>query len=132
MLEAVLKKDVKKLGFKGDIVKIRPGFFRNYLFPQGFATMADKHEKELAKIRKAKDVTKKEQIAVNAKAIAQQLKNAKLKFKEKTTEKGTLYGSIDEKTIVEALANQLKIEIDKSNIKLEKHIKEIGEHEVKL
>ncbi|OGJ44586.1 50S ribosomal protein L9 [Candidatus Peregrinibacteria bacterium RIFOXYA12_FULL_33_12] len=131
-MEVVLKKDIKPLGFKGDIVKVRPGYFRNFLSANGWAVMADKHNKELVETQKKRAVVRREQIAVNAKAIADQLKNAAIRFKEKATDKGHLYGSIDERAIVEALKEQIKIDIDRSNVELSEHIKTTGEFEISL
>ncbi len=132
MIEIVLKNDVSKLGFRGDILKVKSGYFHNYLFPRNLAVKADANAKKEALTLQKKQVMKKEQVAANAKAIASQLANVVLQFNEPTTEKGHLYGSVDEKAIVEALKMQAKVDIDKSHIKMESHIKELGDYEVSV
>ncbi|MFA6089784.1 MAG: 50S ribosomal protein L9 [Candidatus Woesearchaeota archaeon] len=132
MIEIVLRQDIKKLGYKGDIKMVKDGYFRNYLLPLDLAAKADKQAKIDAEVRKKKAVLRKEQIATNAKAIVEKLKDIVVNFTEKAAKNGHLYGSITEKEILEALKEQTKIELDKSNIKLTSHIKEIGEFEVEV
>ncbi len=131
-MEVVLKKDLRPLGYKNDIVRVKPGYFRNYLSRTGIAVEANKHNKEIVELQKKKSVVRKEQVAVNAKAIAEKMKGSELKFKEKATVKGHLYGSIDERVIMDALKQQLQIEVDRSNVVMDEHIKEVGDHKITL
>jgi len=113
------------------VVKVKPGFARNYLFPQKLAVPAFPHELKQAEIMKAKMVEKLEAVLQNAKEIADKLKGVVLTFKKKARGE-KLYGSIKEKDIVDALAEQEKIEIKKEMVRIGEQIKTLGEHKIKL
>ena len=130
-MQVVLKKRVPKLGAEYDVVNVKPGFARNFLFPQKLAVPASKHELNLAEAMKAKRVEKIEALLGNAKEIADKLKDIVISFKKKSRGE-KLYGSLKEKDIAEALAEQSKVEIHKDMIKIGEPIKAIGEHKVKL
>ncbi|MDQ4141109.1 MAG: 50S ribosomal protein L9, partial [Bacteroidota bacterium] len=72
-MEVILKDDVKGLGFKNDIVEVKPGYGRNYLIPQGIAVMADKANKKIVaeNIRQASH--KAEKLRIDAQAVADQI-----------------------------------------------------------
>lgn len=130
-MQIVLKKSVKKLGKENDVLNVRPGFARNFLFPQGLAVPASKVAIKRAELLKTKMVQKVEEMAENAKDIASKLKSVVLKFKKKARGE-KLYGSIKDTDIVDALKEQAKIEIGKDMVKIDEQIKELGEHTVKL
>ncbi len=128
-MEVVLNEDVQKLGYKGDIVNVKRGYFRNFLYPRGLADTATKSRLKVAESRKEKLVMKKQQIVDNAKDVLKKLKGLKLILKAKVSDKGKLYGSITEDDILKELKKEVKLELDKEFIKME-HIKELGEYEV--
>jgi large subunit ribosomal protein L9 len=128
-MQVLLNKDIKKLGYRGDIVAVKPGYFRNYLLPKGLAQVTTAKLIELAEARNKKRLMQKQQVLENAKEALKKLKKSAVVIKAKVTKTGKLYGSIGEKQIVEALKDQAKIELEKDYIKM-KHIKELGEHEI--
>ncbi len=130
-MQVVLRKRVPKLGNEHDVVKVKPGFARNYLFPQKLAVPAFPHELKQAEIMKAKMVAKLEAVIQNAREIADKLKGIVLTFKKKARGE-KLYGSIKEKDIVDALAEQEKVEIKKEMVVIGEQIKTLGEHKIKL
>jgi large subunit ribosomal protein L9 len=130
-MQVVLKKRVPKLGNECDVVNVKLGFARNFLFPQKLAVPASKHEVGIANVRKAKVVQKHEAILENARGIADKLKVAVLKFKGKARGE-KLYGSIKETDIIDAILDQQKIELKKEMVKMKDHLKTLGEHTVKL
>ncbi|MFN3942657.1 MAG: 50S ribosomal protein L9 [Flavobacterium sp.] len=110
-MELILKQDVQNLGFKDDIVKVKPGYGRNFLIPQGFAVLATPSSKKVL-AENLKQRAHKEQKAVNdAKAVAEQIKQLTIKISAKAGGE-KLFGSINNADIVEQLAAN-GINIDK-------------------
>jgi len=130
-MQVLLKKRVPKLGHEHDVVNVKPGFARNFLFPQKLAIPASAHEVGIAESKKAKMVQKIEAVLENAKGIADKLKGAVLNFKKKA--KGEkLYGSLKEKDVAQALVEQYKVELNTDMVKIGEQIKTVGEHKIKL
>jgi len=130
-MQVVLKKRVPKLGSEYDVVNVKPGYARNFLFPQKLAVPASTNELKIAEAMKAKRIEKLEAVFENARAIADKLKDTVITFKKKARGE-KLYGSLKEKDIAEALYEQSRVEISKEMIKIGDQIKSIGEHKVKL
>ncbi len=129
LMELLLKEDVDNLGARGDLVKVKPGYGRNYLLPRGLAIQATPgNVKQIELQRKA--LLKKE--AVERGAATQQadlLKEVTLEFARKVGEHGILYGSVTSMDIAEAFAAK-GYEIDRRRVLLKDPIKEPGEFEV--
>lgn len=130
-MQVVLIKRVPKLGYEHDVVNVKPGFARNFLFPNQLAIPATEHDVTQATAKKAKRVQKLEAIIANAKETAEKLKGTILKFTKKTRGE-KLYGSLKESDIAEALLEQCKIEVNKDMVNMGEHIKTAGEHSVTL
>ncbi len=129
LMELLLKEDVDNLGVRGDLVKVKPGYGRNYLLPRGMAIQATPGNlKQIELQRKA--LLKKE--AVERETATQQadlLKDVTLEFARKVGEHGILYGSVTSMDIAEAFAAK-GYEIDRRRVMLKEPIKEPGEFEV--
>ncbi len=130
-MEIVLIKDVPKLGHAYDLVKVRPGYARNYLLPQGKASLATPALVARAQKVQAERVKKLQEILAHAKELAEKLKGVTLTFKKKVRG-DKLYGSIGAKDVVEALKESEKLEMPKDAIKLDHPIKTLGDHSVTL
>lgn len=130
-MQVVLTKRIPKLGNEYDVVNVKPGFARNFLFLKGMAIPATKNELLRAEKMKAKRVEKVEAVLENTKEIADKLKGLTLTFKKKARGE-KLYGSIKEADVVDALAKQAKVEIKKDMVVMDEHLKALGEHTVKL
>lgn len=130
-MQVVLKKRVPKLGNENDVVNVKIGYARNFLFPQALAIPATKQALVDTKTLKAKMVQKMEAMLENAKEIADKIKELTITFKEKARDE-KLYGSIKEADIVNALTDQHKIELKKEMVKMSEHLKTLGEHKVKI
>jgi len=128
-MKVLLNKDVKKLGYRGDIVNVKTGYFTNFLLPEGAAVMADESVVKLQESRKAKLVMKSEQLKENAKEVLKKLKGLVVTFSKKITSKGKLYGGLSAEEIIDEIAAKTNIKLESSNIKAE-HIKEVGTHKV--
>lgn len=130
-MEVLLKKDVKKLGYRGDIVSVKDGYFRNFLFPEGLAEAATSALKKLVASRKDKMMMNKQQLIDNAKEALAKLHGLKLTFKEKASEKGKLFGSLSEADIIKAVLEKVNIGLEKEYVVMD-HIKEVGKYDVTI
>ncbi|MDP2642667.1 MAG: 50S ribosomal protein L9 [Candidatus Peregrinibacteria bacterium] len=128
-MKVLLNKDVKKLGYRGDIVIVKTGYFTNFLLPEGLAIMADASVLKVQESRKAKLVIKKEQLVENAKEVIKKLKGLVVTISKKITSKGKLYGGLSVDEIVDAVLAKTNVKLEPSYIKSEP-IKEVGEHDV--
>ena len=127
----LLREDIDTLGGRGEIVKVKAGYARNYLLPQGLATLATKgNVKQIDKEREA--LLKKASVErATAEAQKDQMGSIELAFERKAGEGGTLFGSVTTMDIAEAL--QAKgYEIDRRKISLRDAIKETGEYSVRV
>ena len=122
----LLREDIETLGGRGEIVKVKAGYARNYLLPQGLASLATKGnikqiEQERAALLKKAAVEKS-----TAEAQKDQMGNVSLEFARKVGETGHLFGSVTSMDIVEALKEK-GYEIDRRRVTLKDPIKETGE-----
>ena len=126
-MEVILKQDVKNLGEKDDIVVVKPGYGRNYLIPQGFATMATPSAKKVLaeNIRQAQ--FKQEKIKQDATVLAEKLETVKLTVGAKAGESGKIFGKVNSIQIADALKAQ-GFEVDRRRITFETEPKELGEY----
>ena len=130
-MKVILTTNVKKLGKIGDKVLVKPGYARNYLFPNNMALRENKKNAEY--YEKIKDDMKKnEEIKFNeAKKLIEEIKKLKIVFKKEADEKDQLYGSISKKEIIDFLQeNNLKVKSD--DIIIKNQIKSIGEHYIEI
>ena len=130
-MKVILTKDKKKLGDAGNIVKVADGFARNYLLPQKLAIPATKYN--LSKVEAIKKEAEAEKLALENEynALVQKINEVTLTFKRKADENEHLFGSVSETDIVKALQDK-EIEMHKSFVNMEKHLKEIGNFEVEI
>lgn len=130
-MQVLLNENVVKLGRRGDIVNVKPGYFRNYLLPKGFAVLATDSVKKLAEKRNEKMVMEKEQLLENAKEVVEKLKGLKLVLRLKATKTGKLYASVDKSMILDAVEKEAGLKLDESFVET-KNIKEVGEHSLNV
>lgn len=102
-MEVILKQDVANLGFKDDIVDVKPGYGRNYLIPQGLAVMATVSAKKVLAENLKQRAFKEQKLVDEAKQIAESLKDLELKITVKAGGE-KLFGSVTNIDVVEALA----------------------------
>lgn len=129
MMELLLKENVEHLGVRGDIVKVRAGYGRNYLIPKGLALMATRANIKLIERERQRLVKLAEAELAAARTLSEKLSALTLTFQRKVGEKGTLYGSVTSIDIAEALAAQ-QLEVERRQIVLKEPIKALGEYEV--
>jgi large subunit ribosomal protein L9 len=128
-MKVILADDVRGLGHRGDTVTVKPGYARNYLFPQGFAYEATGANLRRLGEEKKKYDEKTLHERVGAEAVAKQIEGMTVVIMKKAGEEDTLYGSVTPAEIADALA-QRGIQVDRRRIELAEPIKRLGEHRV--
>jgi len=128
-MQIILKQDLETLGKAGEIITVKPGFARNYLIPQGIATMATKKNIEatqkLIDIQERKDARTR----TNLETLAERLNKLTLKFELQAGEDDKLFGSVTNIMIAEAIAEK-GYTVDRKEIEMEETIKSVGNHYV--
>ncbi len=130
-MKVILTTNIKKLGKIGDQVKVKPGYARNFLFPNKMALRDSK--KNLEHYDRIKDEIKNnEEVKINnANKLISDLKKIKIIFNREADEKDQLYGSISKKEIIDFLAeNNIKVKSD--DLLIKNQIKSIGEHSIEV
>ncbi|MFC5269688.1 50S ribosomal protein L9 [Adhaeribacter terreus] len=126
-MEVILKDDVKGLGFKNDIVTVKPGYGRNYLIPQGMAVIADKSNKKVVAENIRQAAHKAEKIKTEAQAIADKIGDMTLEIPARVGETGKIFGAVTTLQISEALKNK-GIDVDRKKISFDSEVKTAGEY----
>lgn len=127
----LLREDIESVGGRGEIVKVKAGYARNYLLPQGFATLATKGNVKQIEQERSSLLKKAAIERATAEAQKDQMETISLTFERKAGEHGTLFGSVTSMDIAEALKAK-GYEIDRRRITLKDPIKETGEYAVNV
>ena len=128
-MKILLLKDVYKLGHAGDIKKVADGYARNYLIPQGLATLANSAAvKQAENIKKEADVLRS-QLNSEMSSLAEKIEGLVVTFASKAGETGKLYGSITPQMIAAEISEKCGSAIDKRLLEVEP-IRTLGEHPV--
>ncbi|MBS3967355.1 MAG: 50S ribosomal protein L9 [Truepera sp.] len=128
-MNVILLEPVDNLGEAGQVVRVRPGYARNYLIPQGLALLATKSnqaELEARLSQRAKQLAERKGDALRLKAL---LAEASLEIKVKAGE-GRIYGSVTSRDIAEAAQATYDVQIDRRKLELAQPIKELGEYPI--
>jgi large subunit ribosomal protein L9 len=128
-MQVILKENIDTLGHIGDIVKVAPGYARNYLLPKGLAVEATaKNAKELDHVKRQM-AYRKDKALQSAKNLAAKLAETPIALQHKAGEEGKLFGSVTNMEIAAFLKAQ-GFDIDRKTILLAEPIKQVGEFEV--
>ena len=128
-MEVILREHVDNLGRRGDVVKVAPGYARNFLLPRKLAlAVTEGNKKIIERERKVADARETEE-RQTAEALASRLAQAEISITRRVGDTEQLYGSVTSADIAEALAAK-GLEIDKRKIHLDEPIKAIGEFTV--
>jgi len=130
-MEVILREDVKSLGKAGDLVKVKPGYARNFLLPKGLAYEATEGNRKRIMAESKARVARAAEETSAAKAIADQLAGVSVTLARKAGEGDRLFGSITAQDIADALAKQGHA-VDRRKIELEHPIKTLGAHTVPI
>ncbi|MDQ5844862.1 MAG: 50S ribosomal protein L9 [Acidobacteriota bacterium] len=127
----LLREDVDDLGARGEIVRVRAGYARNYLLPRKLAVEATTSNVKQIEQERAALLKKEAGERTTAEAQAEQMRSLVLEFQRKSGEQGALYGSVTSMDIAEALKNR-GYEIDRHRLHLREPIKRLGDFTVPL
>jgi len=125
-MELILKKTVETLGEEGEIVKVKPGYARNYLIPKKMAVIANKANLALLDQEKAAIEARREKQRQEAESLSKKISGTIITIEHRVGEEDKLFGSVTAADISERLA-QIDIQIDKKNVLLSEPIKTLGE-----
>ena len=132
-MEIILTQDVKNLGYKNDIVNVKPGYARNYLIPQGLAILATESARKVLAENMRQQAYKQEKIKKEAEELAKVLEGLSLRIPAKAASTGKIYGSVNNVQIANAIKEAKGIEIDRKHILVEDDtIKEVGNYKAKV
>jgi len=127
-MKVLLRSDVAGVGLKGDILDVADGYGRNFLIPKGLAVVANgKVEAQAAAMRRSRDQRDAAARAA-AQEIASKLVPAVIAVSSRAKDGGELFGSVTVTEIVDAVAAQTGIELDRHSVHLDEHIKTVGTH----
>ena len=130
-IQVLLAQDVEHLGQTGDIVRVKPGFARNYLVPRGMAILATKQNILRIDELKRRAAQKAEKDTADAKELAKKLAATPIKLERSVGAENKMYGSVTSKDIHEAYAAK-GLEFDRRGIQLDEPIKSLGLAEVEV
>lgn len=144
-MEIILNEDIVGLGDIGDVVKVKPGYARNYLIPRGFAFETDSKRASLASHRRMQVEAKKNKLKGQAQNFAEKLRGLSLELQLRQGIGGKAFGSITSKDIAEAINEKLTTDqaflndpalegftLDRRRVLLSEPLKRIGEHSVSV
>jgi large subunit ribosomal protein L9 len=129
-MQVILRQDVEKIGLRGEVVDVAPGFARNFLLPRKLAETAT--PSKVAELRKheEKRARHEAQSFEQAQEIAQKVEAAELRFDVPAGETGTLFGSVTATDISEQLWQSQKVRVDRRKLELSESIKRIGRYQI--
>jgi len=127
-MEIILKDDIKGLGYKNDVVDVKPGYGRNYLLPKGLAVLATTSARKVVAENIKQAAHKAEKIKTEALATAAKIGDNVLEIKQKVGDNGKIFGKITSLQIADAL-KALGVEVDRRRISFnESDVKSVGEY----
>lgn len=127
--EVILMEDVPGLGYTGDLVRVSPGYARNYLLPRNLAAPATDATRKRVEKRKVEAEARRIKDREAALAVAERIKALTLALKVKAGSEGKLFGSVTALDIVGALKTQ-GVSVEKQQVIIGEAIKSVGEHKV--
>ena len=131
-IKVILKENIKGVGKKDEIVEVKDGYANNFLLNQNKAILATPENINKLKARNEKIQKHHDRDVKNAKELKEVLATKEIVLKVKAGENNKVFGSIGAKEIVQAIKEQLNIDIDKKKVSADSKVKEIGVHNVEL
>lgn len=129
-MEVLLKEAVVKLGKRGDIVKVAPGYARNFLFPKGFATPVTEGNKRQLAVEKRNYERRQLQVKETCEEVKQKLESMTIEVTKNAADNGQLFGSVTSHEVAKILEDD-GIEVERRKLEIPP-IKELGEYTAKV
>ena len=130
-MEVILREDIEKLGTRGTVVKVAPGYARNFLIPRRLAVAATESNKKIVAQERDAWLRKEAKFKGEAEDLATLLSAVTITISQRAGEEGQLFGSVTSKDIADGLEKQ-NYNIDRKKIQLEENIRQVGEHKVPI
>jgi len=128
-MEVILREDIEKLGTRGQVVKVAPGYARNFLLPKRMAVAATEANKKIVEQERQAHLRKEAKVQGEAQELAKIMTGATVRIAQKAGENDQLFGSVTSKDIAEGLTAQ-NYNIDRRKIQLEDPIRQLGEYKI--
>ncbi|QNL20819.1 50S ribosomal protein L9 [Hyphobacterium sp. CCMP332] len=126
-MEIILKEDIQGLGYKNDLIDVKPGYGRNFLIPQGKAIIASESNKKVLEENLKQAAHKIEKVRKEAEALSDKIGDDVVTLKAKVGEKGKIFGAITTLQVADALKEK-GIDIDRKKIQFNEDIKFVGDY----
>jgi large subunit ribosomal protein L9 len=130
-MELILKTDIAGLGYKNDVVTVKPGYGRNYLIPQGFAEIASPTNKKVLAENIKQAAHKADKLKKDAEELAASIGDLTLELPAKVGESGKIFGRVTSIQIAEALKNK-GFDVDRKKIAIDGEVKNLGDYTATL
>ena len=131
-MKVILLEKVRSLGEAGELVEVKEGYARNYLFPRGLAQEASQGNlRSLEQTQKTRR-HKEDRLLQEAKTVKAKLQGKPVVLGVKAGESGRLFGSVTGKNIAEAVRKQYNVKVDKKKVELGESLRTVGEHPVEI
>lgn len=130
-MEVILLQDVKNLGYKNDIVKVKNGYANNYLIPRRLAIIASESAKKVRQETIRQQQHKEQRIRNESENLSKKLQSEKIIIATKASSSGKIFGSVNDVIIADTLKNKYGFPVDRKMIQTQP-IKELGEHTVRI
>jgi len=127
-MEVILKQDVDKLGMENELVKVRPGYARNFLLPRGLAVVVTEGSRKQLAEREKQSGRREEQLLKQLGTVQEKLKNTTLRIGAKSGTSGKIFGSVTTHMITDAIKKQLNIVIDRKKVTLPEDVSNLGNY----
>ena len=128
-MEVILREDIENLGTRGQVVKVAPGYARNFLLPKRMAVAATESNKKIVEQERQAHLRKEAKVQGEAQELAKMMTGATVRIAQKAGENDQLFGSVTSKDIAEALTAQ-NYNIDRRKIQLDEPIRQLGEYKI--
>ena len=130
-MEVILREDIEKLGTRGQVVKVAPGYARNFLLPKRLAVAASGSNKKIVEQERQAHLRKEAKLKVDAQDLSKMLTGVSVTITQKAGENDQLFGSVTSKDVAEALAAK-NYTIDRRKIVLDEPIRQLGEYKIQV
>jgi large subunit ribosomal protein L9 len=130
-MEVILREDIEKLGNRGSVVKVAPGYARNFLIPKKLAVAATEANKKIVAQEREAWLRREAKVQSEAEELGKLLSSVTITITQRAGEEGHLFGSVTAKDVAEALEKQ-NFTIDRKKIQLDENIRQVGEYKVPI
>jgi large subunit ribosomal protein L9 len=130
-MEVILREDIEKLGHRGQVVKVAPGYARNFLLPKRLAVLATDSNKKIVEQERAAYLRREAKVKSEAEDLSKLMNGVVLSIARKAGEEGHLFGSVTSQDIADALG-KLNYTLERRKILLDEPIKQLGEYTVPI